>query len=266
MLKYVSFPVQVMAKSCKMLPTMLMGTLMGVAEYRWYQYLQGIGALVCVAVMHFSEHGQNEKTDANMFQDSESLRKGCIGSVLLVIFFGCDSFTSQFQSALYKRNTELTQTRMMLAGNLVGLLVSTFGLVFRWKSVVLSLEAAFDEPLIMMRIIGLGICGAMGQFCIYYAIKVLGALSFTWIMTARQLMSVLISLIWFGHGVSVVKIMCILIVFAIMSSRQLAKVIPRRACCAVGRRMSRTVSKSLLSSLAEEDLDPNTDKQDKKEN
>merc|ERR1712087_119219 len=63
----------------------------------------------------------------------------------------------------------------------------------------------------------------MGQFCIYTAIKILGPLAFTWIMTTRQLLSVLISLVLFGHGVSVTKLTCIFIVFAIMSSKQLAK-------------------------------------------
>ena len=43
---------------------------------------------------------------------------------------------------------------------------------------------------------------ALGQFCIYSAIRILGSLSFTWIMTARQLLSVLISLIFFGPGLS----------------------------------------------------------------
>merc|ERR1719191_1257305 len=66
----------------------------------------------------------------------------------------------------------------------------------------------------------------MGQFCIYTAIKVLGPLSFTWIMTSRQLFSVLISLVMFGHGVSPVKLMCIFTVFAIMSSKQLSKAMP----------------------------------------
>merc|ERR1712061_65175 len=45
-------------------------------------------------------------------------------------------------------------------------------------------------------------------------------------MTSRQLFSVLISLVMFGHGVSPVKLMCIFAVFAIMSSKQLSKAMP----------------------------------------
>jgi adenosine 3'-phospho 5'-phosphosulfate transporter B2 len=248
MLKYVSFPVQVMAKSCKMLPTMIMGTVMGVAEYEWQQYVQGVAALICVAIMHFAEDSRDEPGSrsassdtmaSDIFNDSERLRSACIGSVLLIVFFTADSFTSQFQSALYKRNSQLTQTRMMLAGNTVGLAISTISLGLKWNSAVASIWKTWEDPAIGARIAMLGICGAMGQFCIYYAIKVLGPLSFTWIMTARQLLSVLISLVWFGHEISVVKISCIIIVFAIMSSRQLAKVLPKGACCACRERRSR---------------------------
>merc|ERR1719487_807010 len=125
---------------------------------------------------------------------------------------------------------------MMLAGNIVGLILSTFNLVISWPSIKESLDYVWRNDLVWMKICGLGVCGALGQFCIYYAIRTLGPLSFTWIMTARQLLSVLISLIWFGHGVSIVKVLCILIVFAIMSSRQLAKVIPRAGCCVCRQR------------------------------
>merc|ERR1712151_1049353 len=83
---------------------------------------------------------------------------------------------------------------------------------------------AMNDTAILWRIIGLGVVSALGQFCIYSAIRILGPLAFTWIMTARQLLSVLISLIFFGHGVSIVKILCILTVFSIMSAKQLAKV------------------------------------------
>mmetsp|Transcript_45636 Transcript_45636/g.99185 ORF Transcript_45636/g.99185 Transcript_45636/m.99185 type:complete len:128 (+) Transcript_45636:2-385(+) len=82
----------------------------------------------------------------------------------------------------------------------------------------------------MGRIVALGVVSALGQFCIYSAIRILGPLSFTWIMTARQLLSVLISLVFFGHGINVTKLLCILVVFGIMSSKQLAKAMPKSLC------------------------------------
>lgn len=85
---------------------------------------------------------------------------------------------------------------------------------------------AFARPEVMGRIFMLGFVYALGQFCIYSAIRILGPLSFTWIMTARQLLSVLISLVFFGHGINVTKVVCILVVFGIMSAKQLTKAMP----------------------------------------
>merc|ERR1719230_2397517 len=110
---------------------------------------------------------------------------------------------------------------------------------------------AFENPEIFGRIIALGFVSAMGQFCIYSAIRILGPLSFTWIMTARQLLSVLISLVFFGHGINMTKLVCILTVFAIMSERQLRRALPKNMRCPscrkpsmVDGRIKRTLSMS----------------------
>mmetsp|Transcript_13618 Transcript_13618/g.38334 ORF Transcript_13618/g.38334 Transcript_13618/m.38334 type:complete len:723 (-) Transcript_13618:126-2294(-) len=227
MLKYVSFPVQVMAKSCKLLPTMLMGKMLNGTSYKWSEYAQAIGAMVCVTVMHLSE-GEKEKDTrkATKSDDIADWIKGLCGIALLIVFFACDSFTSNWQTALYKKYDALSKTQMMLAGNLMGLVITIISIVPQWPKVSSSLAVAFADPAVMLRIFLLGLSAALGQFCIYTAIKVLGPLAFTWIMTIRQLVSVLISLVWFGHGVNFTKIMCIFTVFAIMSSKQLAKAGP----------------------------------------
>merc|ERR1719329_1571052 len=93
----------------------------------------------------------------------------------------------------------------------------------RWTKVSKSLVYVMANVDVLMQVLGLGLCGAAGQFCIYSAIKSLGPLSFTWIMTARQLLSVLISLVFFGHGVSVVKLVCIFTVFGVMSWKHIKK-------------------------------------------
>jgi len=229
MLKYVSFPVQVMAKSCKLLPNMIMGKALNGTQYQWSQYFQAVGAMVCVTIMHLSDEsghkaGEGKRGDGD---DTTEWMRMLIGVSLLIMFFACDSFTSQWQTALYKKHPKVSQTQMMLAGNLVGVIITMGSILTRWTDVSKSLAYAFANPAVLGRILLLGLSGAMGQFCIYTAIKVLGPLAFTWIMTSRQLFSVLISLVMFGHGVSPIKLMCIFTVFAIMSSKQLSRAVPK---------------------------------------
>jgi len=230
MLKYVSFPVQVMAKSVKMLPSMLMGRLLNGTKYSTYQYLQALAALICVAVMNFTDSSEGGGKAGKKSAGAESTsfyNKLGMGVTMLMVFFACDSFTSQWQNALYKKHPGLTQTQMMLGGNLLGFMLTSGTLVAAWPKVQESLAVAVARPEVMGRIFMLGFVYALGQFCIYSAIRILGPLSFTWIMTARQLLSVLISLVFFGHGINVTKVVCILVVFGIMSAKQLTKAMPK---------------------------------------
>eukprot|EP00403_Amphidinium_massartii_P040027 CAMPEP_0178439894 /NCGR_PEP_ID=MMETSP0689_2-20121128/36435_1 /TAXON_ID=160604 /ORGANISM="Amphidinium massartii, Strain CS-259" /LENGTH=740 /DNA_ID=CAMNT_0020062525 /DNA_START=146 /DNA_END=2368 /DNA_ORIENTATION=- len=232
-LNYVSFPVQIMAKSCKMLPSMLMGRVLNKTHYSLAQYLQAVGAMICVTIMHLSEEGGSSSKHAASSGDAEDgnsrLINAMLGISLLGVFFVADGFTSQWQTALYKKHPELTQTKMMFMGNLFGTLITLVSIASRWGTVSKSLAVVFQHPEILGRVVCLGLSGAMGQFCIYTAIKMLGSLAFTWIMTARQLLSVLISLVLFGHGVSPLKLLCIMTVFAIMSAKQLTKALPHAA-------------------------------------
>merc|ERR1712232_478186 len=228
MLKYVSFPLQVMAKSCKMLPTMVMGRIVAGTQHTYLQYAQALGALVCVAIMHVASEEPagtgKKKSGKQVTEEMSGNYKLAMGIAMLIIFFACDSFTSNWQNRLYKQyGAQLSQVKMMFAGNLIGLILTSSTVVATWTKTQESLSVASEDSAIMLRIILLGLVSALGQFCIYSAIKILGSLAFTWIMTARQLLSVLISLVFFGHGLSIVKIICILTVFAIMSAKQLSK-------------------------------------------
>jgi len=258
MLKYVSFPVQVMAKSCKLLPNMIMGKVLNGTKYDYSQYFQAIGAMVCVTIMHLTDEKEHKpKKGGNAVEEDEDseMMKSLIGVSLLIMFFVTDSFTSQWQTSLYKKYTHISQTQMMLAGNLVGVCISMISIVTRWTSVSKSLNYAMENPEVMGRILMLGLSGALGQFCIYTAIKVLGPLAFTWIMTSRQLFSVLISLVWFGHGVSPTKLGCILTVFAIMSSKQLSRAVPQvmRQCSGCRARVGRMSEKGSSVTMPSKD-------------
>eukprot|EP00448_Togula_jolla_P032280 CAMPEP_0170624872 /NCGR_PEP_ID=MMETSP0224-20130122/30462_1 /TAXON_ID=285029 /ORGANISM="Togula jolla, Strain CCCM 725" /LENGTH=645 /DNA_ID=CAMNT_0010951419 /DNA_START=3 /DNA_END=1936 /DNA_ORIENTATION=- len=164
MLKYVSFPVQVMAKSVKMLPNMIMGRAVNGTQYSAYQYVQAVGALVCVAIMHFSDEqghdsGKGGKARSGKHAAEEAMDPGyklAMGVAMLCLFFAADSFTSQWQTAIYKKHPKVTQTQMMLGGNLLGFILTSSTLVASWSKISASLWIAVEDPAIMGRIVALG--------------------------------------------------------------------------------------------------------------
>lgn len=240
MLKYVTFPIQVMAKSCKMLPNMIMGRLAFKTQYSVFEYLQAIAALVCVGIMAISDTGKSDDAGRKPRPEDamSSEFKLAMGILMLVLFFACDSFTSQWQTALYAKHPNVNKTQMMLGGNVFGLLFTSLTSIASWTKIKESFAMAMEDPAVMGRILSLAVVSAIGQFVIYYAVQKLGSLHFTWIMTARQLLSVLISLIFFSHGINFTKICCIIVVFVVMSWKQLARYVKTRYTDEVKRRKS----------------------------
>merc|ERR1719210_2515305 len=142
-------------------------------------------AFVCVAIMHLSDDHKDKKGKDKSSDDTLSFyfQLG-MGILLLGTFFVCDSFTSQWQNSLYKKHPSLGQTQMMLGGNLLGFIFTSSTWLLQWHKVQASIGIAMQNPAVGGRIALLGVVYALGQFCIYSAIRILGLLSFTWIITA----------------------------------------------------------------------------------
>lgn len=82
-------------------------------------------------------------------------------------------------------------------------------------------SAAFmlRHPEFLMDAVILSICSASGQLFIFYTISQYGAVVFVIIMTARQGFAILLSCLIYGHPVTSVGIMGILILFVALFLR-----------------------------------------------
>ena len=83
-------PLQVLSKSCKMVPVMLMGYVVSRRVHTAFEY--GIAIAVTGGAAMFKLY---ETNDAPV-QNTEF-----IGIVLIVAYMGCDSFTSNWQSKIF---------------------------------------------------------------------------------------------------------------------------------------------------------------------
>lgn len=106
-LKYVSFPSQVLSKSCKIIPVMLVGILVNHKTYPLVEYAEAM--LISSGATVFTLFGKGSSHSADR---SDSY----IGIGLLLLYLFCDSFTSQWQSRVYKKYC-IDQYQMMLGVN-----------------------------------------------------------------------------------------------------------------------------------------------------
>ena len=96
-LKYVSFPVQTLAKCAKMIPVMIWGSIIMRKVYKAKDYL--IAVLVTIGCTIFILTGTvKSKASSHMDVGAASLW----GCMLMLGYLGFDGFTSTFQDRMFK--------------------------------------------------------------------------------------------------------------------------------------------------------------------
>jgi len=205
-LKYVSFPVQTVFKSSKIIPVMLMGKVLKGTIYPYSQY--GEAFLITVGVAVFSVASKASNSDS-----ATELR----GLIFMICYICSDSFTSQWQSRLYsnygKKNIDPYQ--MMLGVNTSAIIITTLGLIVTGDFFKVY-EFLLVNPHALVYNIITAITSATGQLFIFYTIKEFGPIAFTIIMTTRQMFSISISSLLFHHHIGMTSMLGATLVFGIL--------------------------------------------------
>lgn len=194
-LKYVSFPTQVLAKSCKMMPVMLMAYVVSRRSYPLLDW--AVAILVTGGAFLFKVAGSKGggKGGEPLSIDGEAL-----GYVLIIGYMAFDSFTSNWQESLF-REYQPSSVLMMKHVNL-------FSSIFTAAGLVMTMEA-FTVPVFLAQhldcaahVLFMALCSAVGQLFIFFTIKEFGALVFATINTVRTMLSVILSFVIFGHALN----------------------------------------------------------------
>eukprot|EP00931_Biecheleriopsis_adriatica_P011893 TRINITY_DN11298_c0_g2_i1.p1 TRINITY_DN11298_c0_g2~~TRINITY_DN11298_c0_g2_i1.p1 ORF type:complete len:381 (-),score=68.74 TRINITY_DN11298_c0_g2_i1:39-1181(-) len=202
-LKYVSFPVQMLGKSFKMMPVMVWGILISGQTYKLKDWL--IAAGVTGGVTGFLLTGDIKSKHADQ-------GSSVYGLLLLLAFLACDGFTSTFQEKLFKEH-KTSKYNQMLYVNSGSAVVSSSTLV---ASGGLSKALGFvsRHPSVMWDASLLSCSAVTGQFFIYSLVKEFGALVLAATMNMRQVLSILTSYILYTHPISLPQILSLVLVFA----------------------------------------------------
>jgi adenosine 3'-phospho 5'-phosphosulfate transporter B2 len=191
-LKYVSFPVQTVFKSSKIIPVMMMGKFLKGTSYPLGQYLEAL--LITLGVLIFSVASKSSsKEESTEF----------IGLIFLIMYICFDSFTSQWQDKVYEQygRPNVDPYQMMLGVNTSAICITTAGLIITGDLPIVW-EFLMANPIVLRYNIITAITSASGQLWIFYTIKEFGPIAFTIIMTTRQMISICISAVVFRHYIS----------------------------------------------------------------
>jgi adenosine 3'-phospho 5'-phosphosulfate transporter B2 len=207
-LKYVSFPVQMLGKSSKMVPVMGWGIMMGGKSYIVRDWI--IAFSVTIGCTMFLAGGEVSSAKARSDPDMAVNLATAFGLLLMLGYLASDGFTSTFQEKLFKDHNVSTYNQMFWV-NTCAVLLST-GLLLS-GGLLESIAFAQRHPWFIVDAVILSLSATLGQVFIYQTIFHFGALVFAATMNARQLMSILISVESQHHPVTIIQALGVALTF-----------------------------------------------------
>lgn len=219
-LKYVSFPVQTLAKCAKMIPVMVWSTFIMQKKYRGHDYL--LAFLVTLGCSIFILYPG--AADLNPY--SRGRENTVWGVSLMVGYLGFDGFTSTFQDKLFK-GYDMEIHNQIFYTTLCSCVLSLMGLILQGH-LLPAIDFVFRHNDLFFDIALLSTVATASQFFISYTIRNFGALTFATIMTTRQLVSIVLSCLWFAHPLSWEQWIGAVIVFGSLYAKTFMRKSPQK--------------------------------------
>eukprot|EP00474_Spongospora_subterranea_P008821 CRZ09279.1 hypothetical protein [Spongospora subterranea] len=201
-LRFVNYPTQVLGKSCKMIPVMLMGVFINKKRYRKREYIQVL--LISLGISIFMGfQGSSDKRDA--VQRIE-------GVALLLISLFLDGFTGPLQERVISNHRP--SVHGMMFGTNVYAIPICLGIMIFQGTFGEALSFVQKYPMVLRDIGEFCIFSALGQNVIFLTMFRFDSLILTTITTTRKFFTIMFSVLWFGNAINAMQWVGVTGVFA----------------------------------------------------
>lgn len=223
-LAHIDYLTFILAKSCKLLPVMALHLTIFRKRYPLYKY--GVVLLVTLGVATFTLHhpGTSKKVAASAAKQPSG--SSVWGIFLLSINLLLDGLTNTTQDHIFsspKLYTRFTGPQMMVAQNVLStFLTATYLLIMPHLSqsgllhnllpipippsteteLYSAIQFLTRHPEALKHVLGFAACGAVGQLFIFYTLSRFSSLLLVTVTVTRKMLTMLLSVFWFGHSLS----------------------------------------------------------------
>jgi len=201
-LAYVSFPVQAIMKSSKIISILVVSFLMGFkGQHTRSQYLCGFVITAGIVIFNLTEgKSKKDETDTSL-----------IGILAILISLFCDGFLGTTQGEIKKKFNPNQWDQMESLNKWAGLICLTIAnLSFQMGGFI---KFVIDNPLVIKDLMLLAVLGTCGQVFIFYTIANFSPLILSIVTTTRKFFTVLTSIFIYNHQVNGYQWMAIGLVF-----------------------------------------------------
>ncbi|XP_030946232.1 UDP-galactose/UDP-glucose transporter 4-like [Quercus robur] len=184
-LAFLNYPAQIMFKSTKVLPVMIMGAFIpGLRrKYPIHEYISAL--LLVIGLILFTLADAHTSPNFSIF-----------GVVMIMGALIMDAFLGNFQEAIFTMNPDTTQTEMLFCSTVVGLpflvppMILTGELFKAWNS-------CSEHPYVYGVLVFEAMATFIGQVSVLSLIAIFGAATTAMITTARKAVTLLLSFLIF---------------------------------------------------------------------
>ncbi|KAJ1986261.1 UDP-galactose transporter [Dimargaris cristalligena] len=208
-LKHIDYPTLTLTKSCKLVPVVVMNVLLYRRRFPMYKYVTV--ALVTLGVSGFMFMQPTSATAAAKGAATSSLW----GLMLVLVNLLMDGATNSTQDQIIHEFRDVTGQHMMLFMNLFGCVINALWLLNPYNPELgQALAFTMQYPEVWRDLLLFAACGALGQCFIFYTLANFGSLTLVTVTVTRKLFTMLLSVFWFSHQLSLGQWTSIAVVFS----------------------------------------------------
>lgn len=191
-LRWVPYPTQVVGKSAKPIPVMLLGVLISHKRYSIQRYIFVLTIVIGVVLFMMKENKINAAASAEQTVG--------IGEVLLILSLSMDGLTGAVQERMRAAHSP-TALQMMFSMNAWSTAIVTVAVIFTGE-LFEFITFASRYPFVLFNLALLALTGALGQLFIFIMVSNFGPLACSVVTTTRKFFTVLFSVIFFGNALT----------------------------------------------------------------
>ncbi|KAF2422850.1 UAA-domain-containing protein [Tothia fuscella] len=231
-LQHIDYITFILAKSCKLLPVMLLQTTIFRKKYPLSKYMVVVAVTLGVAI--FTYHNPTTAAKAAKHSAKQQGEKGpnmkLFGLGLLAVNLLFDGLTNAAQDHVFTNFKPYGGPQMMCAMNMISTVLTTLYLLLApyigptslgatlgmSPTSELSSAIAFIKtyPAVGWDVLGFSLCGALGQVFIYRTLASFSSLVLVTVTVTRKMLTMIISVVYFGHRLTGEQLFGVALVFS----------------------------------------------------